>query len=314
MIIVVLAALMLMGILPNNAYAKTAVGFAEGENSPRWMFDDGTYLTNDWLRIKDYKWYFDADGIMQTGFVTVDNKTYYLSKDGTFGTGWLQIDKDVYYFDANGVMAKNTTLVGVEIGADGKAKIPAVDNAANVQAPKATPAPATVPANAQATLNVNPNAPIVNTALAQYVGAIISSVTTSSMTQEQKLRACYDYVINYASYKRTYETPSGDWTGQFALELLSSGYGNCYRYAAAFAYLAKGLGYDVKVSTGQIQAARGGVTPHGWTEVCIDGNWYIFDSEMADAKATLRDKMWKRTYSNYVIKPLNKLAEWPVNF
>ena len=46
-------------------------------------------------------------------------------------------------------------------------------------------------------------------------------------------------------------------------------------------------------------------------EVKIGDTWYIFDSEMQDAKN--KDYYWK-TYSNYPTKPLIKEKEWEVNF
>ena len=104
--------------------------------------------------------------------------------------------------------------------------------------------------------------------------------------------------------------PSGDWTGTYAKEILTTGKGNCYRYAAAYAYLAKGLGFESRVVTGQISARRGGVTPHAWTEVKIGDKWYIFDSEMQDAKS--KDYYWK-TYDNYPTQPLIRQAVWDVN-
>lgn len=133
------------------------------------------------------------------------------------------------------------------------------------------------------------------------VQGIIAAVTLPEQTPEEKLQACYQYVLDRTTYKRTYETPSGDWTKQYASDIYDTGYGNCYRYAAAFAYLAKGLGYEVHVCTGKIQAARGGVTPHGWVEVKIGDQWLICDPDMQDAK---HSNYYMRTYENYPVKPL----------
>ena len=80
------------------------------------------------------------------------------------------------------------------------------------------------------------------------------------------------YIIDNTSYKRTYDTPAGDWTGEYAMQLYTSGEGNCYRYASAFAYLVSGLGYEARVVTGEIGARRGGTNPHGWAEVKFDDN------------------------------------------
>lgn len=147
----------------------------------------------------------------------------------------------------------------------------------------------------------------------QYIQQLLSQIVSADMTSDQQLQAVWNWLLNYASYKRTYETPSGDWTQQFAQELLSTGKGNCYRYAATFAYLAKELGYDVKVVTGQINAARGGVTPHGWCVITINGTEYICDPDMADAKGNYSG-FYMKTYNQYPVKPLIAQNVWPIQF
>lgn len=151
------------------------------------------------------------------------------------------------------------------------------------------------------------------TAFGQYIDSLLGQITTADMTQDQKLRAAWNWLLNHASYKRTYDTPSGDWTQQYASELLTTGKGNCYRYAAAFAYLAKGLGYDAEVRTGQISAARGGVTPHGWVVLTINGTEYICDPDMADAKNS-PNAYYMKTFAQYPVKPLTTQNTWEINY
>ena len=52
------------------------------------------------------------------------------------------------------------------------------------------------------------------------------------------------------------------------------------------------------------------MTPHAWTEVKVGGEWYLFDTEMQDAKN--RD-YYMKTDKTYPTKPLIKQAEWEVN-
>lgn len=248
-------------------------GFVQQENGVMWRNYDGTWLKDSWLDVFGLKYHLSKDGYIQVGMTVIDGKTYYLYPEGMMATGWLQLPDGLYFFNADGTMAVNTTVGNYEIGSDGRA--------------------------------------ISNSPLAQTVNTIIAAVTTPEMTGDEKLRACYQWVMDNCSYKRSYETPSGDWTGTYALEILTTGQGNCYRYAAGFAYLAKGLGYETRVVTGSIKAARGGTTPHGWVEIKIGDNWYIFDAEMQDAKGY---DMYCKTYKNYPVKPLNKGTEWSVNF
>lgn len=251
-------------------------GFHQDENGVKWMNADGTWAKSCWINYLGLTYHLNSDGYIQVGLTYIDGKTYYLNANGTLTTGWLEIGDGLYFFYEDGTMAVDVTIGPYQFGKDGK-----LLNSLNV-----------------------------NSEMQVLVNGIISSVTTADMTQAQKLQACYQYVLDHCSYKRTYETPSGDWTGTFAKEILTTGKGNCYRYAAAFAYLAKGLGYESRVATGQISAARGGVTPHGWTEVKIGGTWYIFDTEMQDAKG--RD-YYQKIEKTYPTKPLIKQAEWPVN-
>lgn len=248
-------------------------GFVQEENGVRWKNYDGTWLKDSWLEIFGLKYHLSEDGYIQVGMTKIDGKTYYLYPEGTMATGWLQLPDGLYFFNADGTMAVNTTIGNYEVGQDGRA--------------------------------------ISNSPLAQVVNTVIAAVGTPEMTNDEKLRACYQWVIDNGSYKRSYDTPDGDWTGSYALEFLTTGLGNCYRYAAGFAYLAKGLGYETRVVTGSIKAARGGTTPHGWVEIKIGDAWYIFDAEMQDAKGY---DMYCKTYKNYPVKPLNKGTEWDVSF
>lgn len=228
------------------------------------------------------------------GFTTVGSNVMYSLGNGTFlKDTWFSQGNYVWHFDSNGFV--QTGIVEIE----GQLWNLSIDGIA-------TPVPAlseTLPDFIAQPAPVTDFSQIVMTALTQCI--------SPDMTPDQKLYASYMYVINKTTYERTYETPAGDWTKPYALDVYVNGKGNCYRYAAAFAYMAKALGYDARVCTGQIQAARGGLTPHGWVEINMEGISYIFDPDMQDAKN--RDFYYK-TYENYPVKPLIKQTEWSVNF
>lgn len=231
-----------------------------------------------------------------SGFSAVGGNVMYLMDDGTFlRDTWFNDGPYVWHFDENGAVQTGV----VEI--DGQLWYLTIDGIA---------IPATTAAMAIPIQTVVPQVDM-SSDFAQVVASAIAGCTTADMTQDQKLYACYMYVINHTSYVRTYETPSGDWTKAYALDVYEKGMGNCYRYAAAFAYMAKALGYDARVCTGQVSASRGGVTPHGWVEIPINGITYYFDPDMQDAK---KKDYYFKTYSSYPTKPLIKQAEWPVAF
>ena len=88
-------------------------------------------MSNQWFQNGKYWYYLKASGEMATGWLTLYGNKYYLSTDGVMRTGWQTIGGYRYYFykenDANskgwGVMAKNTTIDGITIGADGRGSL-----------------------------------------------------------------------------------------------------------------------------------------------------------------------------------------------
>ena len=150
-----------------------------------------------------------------------------------------------------------------------------------------------------------------DTELKKLIASVLEFATDETMTQNAQLERCFKYLVDFSSYERNNEVPVGDWTGEYAKDMLMESKGNCYNYAAAFAYMAKGLGYDAKVCTGTVLSSLGGKTPHAWTEVKINENWYVFDAEMQDAKG---DGYYKQTYQSYPAKPLEKAAAITVSF
>lgn len=145
----------------------------------------------------------------------------------------------------------------------------------------------------------------------RLVASVIEECTDGTMTQSRQLERCFDHFISEVSYEREMKVPVGDWTRDYACRILFSGKGNCYKYAAAFAYIARGLGYDAKVCSGTVAAASGGRTPHAWTEVKMGDKWYIFDTEMQDAKGS---GYYKQTYDKYPAGPIEKTASWTVYY
>ena len=112
--------------------------------------------------------------------------------------------------------------------------------------------------------------------------------TNSSMTNQQKIEALYNWVLkNDMVYYRTYEHVSNSWVwydgwvDDFAASQMDKWGGNCYRYAAFLGMLIReATGLQVKVYQGQTPAAAGGLTYHGWTSVNQNGTWYVYDVEL----------------------------------
>ncbi len=220
-------------------------------------------------------YYFGDNGCAITGWKIVGSKNYYFGSDFCAVTGWFQNGGYYYYGGSDGAILTDCTVDGYKLDSNGRRQ--------------------------------------AATGLEGRVLSVIASCTNDSMSDLKKLEACYKWVINNCSYKRDYADPTklaSGWTSKYALEMLSGRKGNCYRYAAAVAYLAEGLGYDAKVVTGKIVAYGGGMTAHGWAEVVIDGSTYIFDANMDDSKNKFI--CFKKTYSNFPYK-ISKGKTYNVN-
>lgn len=265
--------------MPVQAAPKPRFVLVEEEHVIKLQNDDGTWAANTWIDEFGHRYHTDENGALQVEWQEIDGRKYFFYYTGAAATGWTTIGADLYYFDADGALATDTVINGCQVGSDGKLVKALNEEGEAVQA--------------------------------EVVEKILSSIITPEMTEEEKLRACYDYVVNNSGYNRTYETPTADWTGTFGFELLTTGKGNCYRFASAYASLLKGLGFDARVATGKIGSRRGGLTPHGWTEVLVGDTWYVFDSEMQYATKKGKNYYFK-TYETYPSKPLVKEADWPV--
>lgn len=104
---------------------------------------------------------------------------------------------------------------------------------------------------------------------------------------ERQLRSVYDYVRDRCAYLRRnyYDTGAHGWETEEAETMLSTLYGNCYSYAAAFWALARSVGYDAHCISGT-QGEH--YSPHGWVWMDMeDGVRCFYDVEAEFA--ALRD-------------------------
>lgn len=119
----------------------------------------------------------------------------------------------------------------------------------------------------------------------RYVSEILDACTDASMTQMEKLSACYCYVRDYRYLGRNSviydKTMSLDQAAGYANKMYSTGKGDCYNFAAAFYFLARALGYDARAVVGECGYIwNTHAIPHGWVEITMDGVDYLFDPEI----------------------------------
>ena len=133
-----------------------------------------------------------------------------------------------------------------------------------------------------------------STELDALLASAVKSVVKDSMTQQQKLRAVYDYAKNTFGYLGigAADTNKSDWALTSATDMLKTHKGNCYSWAAAFTYLARQVGFDAQAIPGTGVSPKGSESVHAWTEITIDGTAYTFDPQIESVYA-------KRYNENY---------------
>ena len=104
--------------------------------------------------------------------------------------------------------------------------------------------------------------------------ALVNQITTDSMTDTQKLRACFDVFKKFTERNPWIPHYTGDgWVEKYANACFDTHSGNCMSYAVTFAYMAKVLGYE------EIYCCNSG--GHGWAEIgglVYDPEWTLHRS------------------------------------
>ncbi len=82
--------------------------------------------------------------------------------------------------------------------------------------------------------------------------------------------------------------------------------GNCYVLAAMFCEMARLLGYDAHLISGQVPLKGGGYGPHGWVEIIENGTTYVYDPDFALERPGQNG--FHLTYG-HTVWPLEKISE-----
>ncbi len=230
----------------NNIYSYTL----------RCADENGKFISYYILKTKYY-----YNGRIANGVITV-GKNKYGFKNGTLKTGFQKINGNKYYFNSSGILQKNCIVGSKKTGwyYVGKKGIidPEYRNGItykgkdwNVMKGKATK----VSTKSDRTLF--------------RALKIVAKITNKSMSKPTKLKVCYNYVKNsYTELNpRIPHYTGNDWPILYANDMFVDGAGNCFSYAAAFAYMAKAIGYK------NVYCCNSG--GHGWAEI----NGLIYDPE-----------------------------------
>lgn len=131
--------------------------------------------------------------------------------------------------------------------------------------------------------------------------AAVKEALRPGMTQEERLRAVYDYAKETFSYRgaENVETGSTGWELGVAKTMLTDRKGNCYSWAAAFTYLSRKVGYPSNAIAGESISEKGNRSIHAWTEIEFDGTPYTFDPQIEAVYAAnygINYDLYKKAY------------------
>lgn len=220
-------------------------------------------------------YYFDKSGAgtvyKGTGFIKIayngKTNTYY-SKEGKLLVNQIVGSKKqgYYYVDANGIRIKSTAAVKT--------------------------------ANKKAAKKGQYSKTDYNAQCIEYAVKFVRAHGGSGSNSD-KLKKCFLYLASHYKYRRVYTNlyPNSAIMDDFAYEMFTSKTGNCHRYAATFAYIARVLGYDSMTVTGETTSRSGGWTPHGWNKIKVGSKWYVCDPDMQmmGVSAYMKDSTPSRT-------------------
>ena len=236
-------------------------------------------------------YYFNKKGQLQASrFIHDGKKTYYAGKKGILHTGWLNEEGNTYYFKPQ----NNQMAIGWQ-AIDGNSYYFAESNHG-----KGILQRNCIVSTKQGNYFVDAEGIQVNAPEISQAVAFVKAHTEDGWDSGRKLQRCFDVLWSSYSYQRFYETPTPQSMPGYARYMFENHRGNCYRYAASFACIAKVLGYESRVAVGSISSARGGMTPHGWTEVNVGGVWYMCDANMQRNHPGTSSYM--RTEANYAYR------------
>ncbi|MDE7230270.1 MAG: transglutaminase-like domain-containing protein [Oscillospiraceae bacterium] len=134
--------------------------------------------------------------------------------------------------------------------------------------------------------------PTVREYIRQVVKEHVSGIEKPGMTEYEKVKAVFDYVLELGYFA---DPPALDvWRWRTAadeipsreemrgLNMLLFGAETCEGYAAAFNMLLAEMGVETRYLTGLTYLAQGGLGYHSWSQVKIDGVWYHIDPDLED--------------------------------
>lgn len=226
----------------------------------KWYYSNGSgVMQTGWLKLGKTWYYLNGSGAMAEGWGKIGGKWYYLTpKSGAMKTGWLQLGNTWYYLNGSGVMQTGFQYIGSK---------QYYFNGSGAML-----------ANGEYTINGVKYKISASGAIEGYDSKAMSYARKKLDQIGWNLRAAFNWSAGIPYYHNDDNVPSGythtEWYGRYGFE---NSRGDCYVMASTFYCMAKLLGYDVHYVEGKVPLARGGMGPHGWCEIVMNGTTYVFD-------------------------------------
>lgn len=299
------------GVVYYYKNGKIAKGFVKIKNKTCYFNKKGKLVKNAWVIYKGKKYRADRCGtIKKNCFVKVDGKFYSLKADGSVRKGWQKFSYGISYFGKDGAIRKGLTVIngrtylfsqkGILLTGTqtvGKTTYYLSDRG-RLEMKKVS--------TENGTLYYDGNGKKLSDVKVQDIETlerakkIVAEITNSGMSQSQKLKACFDWVIKKPYVMRRKFVNEPGWPALYANDHFLLGGGNCESDAAAFAYLAKAIGYtDIHVCTDS-DGTYG--LAHSWAEI----NGLVYDPLFAEAKDY--NKYYGAPYGVYELHPILRVA------
>lgn len=290
---------------------QMVTGFQEIDNATYYFRESGVRVTG-WQNIDGDRYYFAEDGAMVSGFFQYRGSTYYLAADGKMQTGWHTIDEKRYYFNASGQMLRSwQTIDGKKyyFNATGQ-MVKSWQTIGNnryyfsadgvLQTGFLTLSTGTYYMNADGVMQTGwqtidgkkyyfqTNGVMLRGQ--RFEGYIIDADGVATEIQYPKavavldkvgwdLKKAFQWASSLTYYGHTADMPQDaspgiEWYADYGFDHLK---GNCYVMAATFCEMARTLGYNAQQISGKVPLRSGGLGPHSWVEIIINGTTYVFD-------------------------------------
>lgn len=146
------------------------------------------------------------------------------------------------------------------------------------------------------------------------VDNIFAQIHTSGMSTYDKVKACYDYLVNNLTYEvqvvwmvndPCYKSYLDRTIVSFANTTLSTKGGVCDQYTMCFVVMCRRIGLEAYPAGGKVAAKAGGYTGHTWAYIVLNGTNYVFDPQVQSNNMDASYYYFGKTYSQ-----LGSMYQW----